>query len=132
MLVIVGASIVVVSVLGGFLLNGGAVHTLFQPTEWLIIFGAAIGSFMIANPRKVLLRTATALRLLIRGSRHSKASYIETLGLLYSLFKLAKTKGDLALESHVERPDESAVFCAFPVSMATTIHGSFSAIICGC
>jgi len=114
MLVIIGAAIVIVSVLGGYLLNGGAIGILVQPSEWLIILGAAIGSFVIANPKKVVLGTGAAMKLLLRGSRHSKATYLETLGLLYSLFKLAKTKGDLALESHVEKPNESAIFSRYP------------------
>ena len=114
MLVLIGAGIVIVSVLGGYLLNGGEVSILVQPTEWLIIVGAAIGSFVIANPKKVVVGTGAALKLLLRGSRHDKASYIETLSLLYALFKLAKTKGDLALESHVEKPDESAIFARHP------------------
>jgi len=115
MLVLIGAGIVVASVIGGYLLNGGEISILVQPTEWLIIIGAAIGSFVIANPKKVVIGTGAALKLLLRGSRHDKASYIETLSLLYSLFKLAKTKGDLALESHVEKPEESAIFARYPV-----------------
>jgi len=114
MLVIIGAAVVIVSVLGGYLLNGGAIQILVQPSEWLIILGAAIGSFVIANPKKVVLGTGAAMKRLLRGSRHSKATYLETLGLLYSLFKLAKTKGDLALESHVEKPNESAIFSRYP------------------
>jgi len=85
-----------------------------QPTEWLIILGAAVGSFVIANPKKVVLGTGAALKLLLRGSRHTKATYLETLSLLYSLFRLAKTKGDLALESHVEKPNESTIFSRYP------------------
>jgi chemotaxis protein MotA len=114
MLVVVGAAIVIVSVLGGYLLNGGELFVLMQPTEWLIIVGAAIGSFVIANPKKVVLGTGAALKRLLRGSRHDKATYLETLSLLYALFKLAKTKGDLALETHVEKPDESAIFARYP------------------
>ena len=114
MLVVIGAGIVIISVLGGYLLNGGEISILVQPTEWLIIIGAAIGSFVIANPKKVVIGTGAALKLLLRGSRHDKASYVETLSLLYALFKLAKTKGDLALESHVEKPDESAIFARYP------------------
>ena len=51
---------------------------------------------------------------MFKGSRHNKASYLELLSVLYSLFKLAKTKGDLALESHVEKPDDSSLFQKFP------------------
>ncbi len=58
--------------------------------------------------------TIKSFGVLMKGSRHNKASYLEVLSLLYSLFRLAKTKGDLALESHVEKPDESPLFQKFP------------------
>jgi chemotaxis protein MotA len=61
-----------------------------------------------------VLGVGKAFGKMIKGSRHNKATYVETLSLLYSLFKLAKTKGDLALESHVERPDDSSIFSRFP------------------
>jgi chemotaxis protein MotA len=114
MFVLIGAGVVLVAVLGGYLGGGGEIGVLVQPFEWLIIFGAAIGSFIIGNPKEVVLSFGKAMGTVIKGSRHTKASYTETLSLLYSLFKLAKTKGDLALESHVERPDDSAIFSRFP------------------
>src|ERR1700761_5921717 len=114
MFVLIGMGVVIVSVLGGYVAGGGEIGVLIQPFEWLIICGAAAGSFIIGNPKEVVLSFGKAMGTLIKGSRHKKATYIETLSLLYSLFKLAKTKGDLALESHVERPDDSAIFSRFP------------------
>lgn len=43
MLLIIGAVIVVASVLGGYVLHGGHLMVLWQPTEILIIGGAAVG-----------------------------------------------------------------------------------------
>jgi chemotaxis protein MotA len=114
MFVLIGAGVVLMSVLGGYVGGGGEIMVLVQPFEWLIIVGAAVGSFIIGSPKEVVLSFGRAMGTLIRGSRHKKATYTETLSLLYSLFKLAKTKGDLALESHVERPDESSIFGRFP------------------
>ena len=114
MFVFIGIGVVIVAVLGGYVAGGGEIGVLIQPFEWLIIFGAAIGSFIIGNPKEVVLGVGGAFGKMIKGSRHTKATYIETLSLLYSLFKLAKTKGDLALESHVERPDDSSIFQKFP------------------
>ena len=114
MLVFVGMAIVALSVLGGYVGGGGELKVLFQPFEALIIVGCAVGAFMIGNPRDVVFSFGKAMGTLVRGSRHTKASYLEVLSLLYSLFKLAKTKGDLALESHVERPEESSLFQKFP------------------
>lgn len=114
MLIIVGVVVVIVTVLGGYVGNGGEIGVLIQPFEVLIIIGAAAGGFLIGNPRRVLGATARSFGVLMKGSRHNKESYLELLSLLYSLFRLAKTKGDLALESHVEKPDESSLFQKFP------------------
>jgi len=114
MLVIVGVAVTILSVLGGYIGNGGEIGVLIQPFEWLIILGAAIGGFIIGNPKEVVFGFGKAMGTMVKGSRHNKASYLETLSVLYALFKLAKTKGDLALESHVEKPDDSSLFQKFP------------------
>jgi chemotaxis protein MotA len=114
MFFIIGALIAVGSVLGGYLLAGGHLYVLWQPGEFMIILGAALGGFIIANPVTVLKRTLGIFGPLLKGSRYTKASYLELLSVLYSLFKLAKTKGDLALEGHVEKPEESPLFQNFP------------------
>jgi chemotaxis protein MotA len=58
--------------------------------------------------------TLSSLNCLVKPEAHSKADYIELLSVLFSIFKLARTKGWLALESHIENPHESAVFNNFP------------------
>ncbi len=114
MFVIIGMVVVVICVIGGYVGNGGEIGVLIQPLEFLIILGAAAGGFLIGNPKSVVGATVKSFGVLMKGSRHNKASYLEVLSLLYSLFRLAKTKGDLALESHVEKPDESPLFQKFP------------------
>lgn len=114
MFFIIGFLVVFGSVIGGYLGGGGHLSVLWMPFEFIIIFGAGIGAFLIANPKSVLSGAAKSFGALMRGSQYSKASYLELLGVLYALFRLAKTKGDLALENHVERPNESALFQAFP------------------
>jgi chemotaxis protein MotA len=114
MFVIIGAVVVLGSVLGGYLAAGGHLAVLFQPFEVVIIVGAAIGGFIIANPKAVLKRTGGAFGRMLKGARYRKESYVELLCLLYQVFKLAKTKGMLALESHVEKPEESTLFQQFP------------------
>lgn len=114
MLVIIGAVVVIVSVIGGYTAMGGHLAVLIQPFEAVIIIGSAIGAFVIGNPPFVLKRTAKAILRLMKGSPYKKESYIELLSLLYLIFKLAKTKGMLALESHVENPAESSLFQQFP------------------
>jgi chemotaxis protein MotA len=114
MFIIIGAVIVLASVFGGFLANGGHIEVLIQPFEALIIIGSAIGGFIISNRKPVLNATAKAIPALIKAEKYDKEAFLELLSLLYSVFKLAKTKGALALEQHVEKPDESTLFQRFP------------------
>jgi len=114
MLVIVGAIIVLGSVLGGYVALGGHIAVLIQPFEVVIICGAAAGAFMITNPKEVLAKTMSAVMSTLKGSKYDKQAYLELLGLQYTLFKLGRTKGPLALEQHLENPEESTVFQAFP------------------
>ena len=112
---LIGAVIVFACVFGGYMAAGGHMDVIWQPLEFVIIFGAAVGSFVIGNPGTVLKGTAKALGKLFKGPKYKKAAYVELLSLLYAIFKLAKTKGMLALESHVEKPEESTLFQQFPI-----------------
>lgn len=114
MFFIVGFIIVIASVLGGYVGAGGHLAVLWQPLEFLIIFGAGIGAFLISNPVTVTKGTLKSMSILIKGTKYKKDHYVELLTLLYSVFKLAKSKGDLALEQHVENPNESTLFASFP------------------
>ncbi len=114
MLFIVGAVIVVICTFGGYAAMGGYLGILWQPFEVVIICGAAFGGYVIANPPVVLKKTMGAVKKASNGQRFSKKDYVELLSLLYMTFKLAKTKGMLALEQHIENPEESSLFQQFP------------------
>lgn len=113
MLVLVGALVVLGSVLGGYAAMGGHVSVLWQPFEFVIIVGAAVGAFVIGNPKSVLKSFGSGVTRALKGSRYSKESYLELLSMLYSVFKLARSKGPLALETHTEDPDQSSLFRQF-------------------
>lgn len=113
MFIIVGALIVFATVMGGYGIHG-SFGVLWQPIEFLIIFGGAFGAFVINNPKRVIIGTFKSIGSLLKGSKYKRDDYIELLGVLYAVFRLAKTKGDLALESHVEKPEESQLFGNFP------------------
>lgn len=114
MRLIVGMIVVVLSVFGGYAAMGGHLAVLWQPFEAVIILGAALGAFFIANPPTVLKAAGGIFGTLFRGPKYDKTAYLELLGLQYTLYKLAKSKGNLALEAHVENPGESAIFAQFP------------------
>jgi chemotaxis protein MotA len=114
MFFIIGSVVVLVSVVGGYMANGGHMAVLWQPFELIIIVGAAIGGFVTANRKPVLAATGKAIGALLKAEKYDKGAYLELLSLLYAVFKLSKTKGALALEQHVEKPDESTLFAQYP------------------
>ncbi|MDP6708356.1 MAG: flagellar motor stator protein MotA [Alphaproteobacteria bacterium] len=113
MFFIIGLVVVIGSVLGGYMPHGD-IRVLWQPLEVLIILGAAIGGFIIGNPKTVILGTLKQFSRVLKGAPYSKDNYLELLTLLYSLFKLANSKGALALEPHIENPEESSLFQQYP------------------
>ncbi len=114
MLFIIGTVVVIGSVVLGYTLSGGHMSTLWMPFEFIIILGAGIGQFITSNSKAVLGGMGKAMGTLIKGPSYNTDSYMELLGVLFSVFKLAKTKGDLALETHVENPSDSSLFQQFP------------------
>ncbi len=114
MLLIIGGLTVIVCVIGGFIMMGGHIEILIQPVEFIIIIGASVGAFIIANPKTVIKSSIKASIGLLKAPRHNKASFLELLTLLYAVFKLVQMKGMLALEQHVENPQESDLFQQFP------------------
>src|SRR4029077_5912845 len=114
MLFIIGFVIVFASVIGGYTMHHGNVLGLWQPNEFIIITGAAFGAFLIGNPMKVVKDVGKSLKYLMKGSPYRKASYLELLTLLYTVFRTMKTKGMLEMEGHIERPEESALFSQYP------------------
>jgi chemotaxis protein MotA len=110
-----GILVVLLSVFGGYMANGGHLVVLWQPFEVVIIVGAAIGSFVIMNPFPVVVRTCKSIGRLLKGPKYKKGHYIELLCMLNAVFKLAKSKGSMALEQHIENPHDSTLFKQFPL-----------------
>jgi len=114
MFVIIGYVVVIFCVFGGYVMNNGHLAVLWQPFEYLIILGAAAGAFIIGNPKDVVMKTPKEFGHLIKGSKYKKEHYLELLTMLFQVLKVAKTKGLLALEQHIEKPEESPLFQQFP------------------
>ncbi|KQP29977.1 flagellar motor stator protein MotA [Methylobacterium sp. Leaf104] len=114
----IGAIVVFACVFGSYAAMGGHLEVLWQPFEFVIILGAAIGAFIIGNTGSVLKAVPAMLGTMVRGPRYRQQSYVELLGMQYSLYKLVKQKGMMALEPHIENPSESTLFNAFPTFAA--------------
>ncbi len=118
MLVIVGYIVVVVSVFGGFALAGGHLAALFQPLELLMIGGGAGGAFLVGNNGKAIKATLKALPTIFKGSKYSKAVYMDMLALLYELLTKIRKEGLMSVESDVDSPENSPLFLKYPTIMA--------------
>jgi chemotaxis protein MotA len=114
MLLLIGLLTVICCIFGSFAVHGGNLGVLWQPLEVVMIVGASVGAFIISNPVHVLKKIPGAFLTIASGGHIKKAAYLELLTMLFSIFKLAKTKGALALEPHIENPKESDVFTKFP------------------
>ena len=58
MLIPLGYVVVLLSVFGGYVLAGGSLGPLYQPTELLMIGGAGVGAFIAANNGKAIKATS--------------------------------------------------------------------------
>jgi chemotaxis protein MotA len=112
-MVIVGAIVVIGCVIGGYVAHHGNVMVLNQPTEFLIIFGAAAGAATIANSTAQLKGIVHAVLHALKSKPTSKEQYLELLMCLYELCKVVKTN-PLSLEPHVEKPEASEIFKRYP------------------
>lgn len=114
MRLIVGIIVVFACVFGGYSAMGGHVEVLWQPFEFVIILGAAIGAFIIGNTGPVLKGVPGMFGTLMKGPKYNKAAYVELLGVQFAMYKLVQQKGILGLEPHIEDPHSSTLFNAFP------------------
>ncbi len=114
MLIIIGAIIVLGSVLGGFAMGGGSPKAFLHLSEWVVIVGSAAGALVIMAPKKVLLDMVKMTIMCLKGAPFSKAAYEELLKALYELFLLGRRNGMIALEEHVMNPGTSNIFSKYP------------------
>jgi chemotaxis protein MotA len=118
MRLIVGSIIVILCVFGGYAAMGGKLGVLWQPWEYVIILGAAIGAFVIGNSGPVLKAVPAMFGTIFKGPKYKREAYVELLAMQFSLYRLVKQKGLLALEQHIENPHDSTLFNAFPTFAA--------------
>jgi chemotaxis protein MotA len=129
MLTIGGLVFLLVCVFGSYLVSGGSMAPLIEavPFEMWTIGGAAIGTFVMSNSMHDVKHTLSGFGKILKGATFNKTDYVDLLSLLYYLMRLASTKGNMALEPHIEKPSESVAFQKFPKILANHHAG---AIIC--
>ncbi len=115
MLFLIGLVVCLGSVVGGYLMHHGKLAVLWQPSEFIIIGGAAIGAFLISNPPHVLKAFGGGMKVLLTGLPYwKKEPYMELLGFFFELSKMMRTKGIKEVEQHIDHPHESSLFQKYP------------------
>lgn len=110
MFIIIGAVVVLASLIVGFSMAGGHLAVLVQPSEFVTIGGAAIGSLLISASLDEIKKIVAAIPKAISHKGHTKEDNLALLKALYELFLLAQRDGLLAIEKHIESPEESDIF----------------------
>jgi chemotaxis protein MotA len=112
MFVIIGWLVVLGCVFGVFIAHGGNISVVLTalPFEMLTIGGATLGAFLANNQMKVIKKTMAGLGACFKGSKYTKARYLELLALLFDILQKARKEGLMAIEKDVEEPEQSEIF----------------------
>ena len=114
MFAIIGILVVLGAVIGGFLMEHGPIRVLIQPSEAIIICGAALGTLLVANPLHTLKEVMSGILQVLKGSKFSKKRYLDSLKMMYDMFNKIRREGPNSVENDIEEPGKSKFFEAFP------------------
>jgi chemotaxis protein MotA len=110
MLVIVGYLILIAAIMGGFIGGGGHPAVIFQPFEFIIIIGSALGAFVCGNSISVIKASLAQATGTLKASTCDKAYYIELLLSFYALGSKIRKEGLLSLEAIIDGPEIETIF----------------------
>jgi chemotaxis protein MotA len=113
---IIGIVLLFGLVFGSYLISGGKLDVILHalPHEMMAIGGAGLASFVISNSMTTIKATAGGFGKIFGGPKWKSSDYTDLLSLLFLLTKTMKSKGVIALESHIEKPNESSIFSRYP------------------
>ncbi|MEF2550887.1 flagellar motor stator protein MotA [Aurantimonas sp. A2-1-M11] len=115
--ILVGLIVTLSCLLGGFVAMGGHLAVLVQPFEYVIILGSSIGTFLVANPTKVVKDTGKAVMEAFKNKVPTQNDYLKVLALLHQLMREMRSKSRGEVEAHIDEPKESPIFQAYPELM---------------
>jgi chemotaxis protein MotA len=112
MFVIIGWLLALGCIFGVYIAHGGNIGVILHalPFELITIFGAAAGAFLANNQMKVVKASVRGIAACFKGSRFSKARYMELLALLFDILQKARKEGLMSIEKDVEEPHNSPLF----------------------
>ncbi len=115
---VIGIAIAMGCMLGGFAALGGHLIVIWQPYEFIIIGGSALGTFIVANPLNTIKDSGKACLEAIKGAGPKQRDYLDLLGLLYVLMRELRGNARNELEEQIDNPKESEIFKRFPKVLA--------------
>jgi chemotaxis protein MotA len=127
MFIVLGLVVVIGSILFGYSMHHGQIAVLMQWSEFVIIFGAGTGAFLMANPMSVVMGAVKSGLGLLKSNPFTEKAYSELLQVLYEIFQKARKDGLVGLESHIEDPEKSDIFKKYPMFSANHHAVSFLA-----
>lgn len=116
MLGIIGIAVVFAMVFGSYVMAGGKFGIILHaaPHEFMAIGGAAVGAFLIGNKGSVIKASLKGVGKSFKGPSWKAQDYKDLLCVLFMILKLVRTKGMVALEQHIENPEQSSIFSQYP------------------
>jgi chemotaxis protein MotA len=116
MFVIIGFIFSMACIFGVYIFHGGNIGVVLKalPFELTTILGAALGAFLMNNQMKVVKASMKGLGQCFKGSKYTKARYMELLALQFDILQKARKEGLMAIEQDVENPSQSALFKKYP------------------
>ncbi|MCM8596625.1 flagellar motor stator protein MotA [Accumulibacter sp.] len=114
MFLIVGYVVILASALGTYAIHG-SLAALWVPLEYAAIVGLTVGGFVASNDIRIIKATVGALPGIFKGSRFTKALYVDLLAMLFEVLAKVRKEGLMSIENDVENPEESPIFSKYPV-----------------
>ena len=116
---IIGIVLLFALVFGSYLISGGNLGVILHalPHEMMAIGGAGVAAFLIGNSMATIKGVGGGFGKIFSGPKWKATDYRDLLSLLFLLTKTMKSKGVIALESHIENPKDSTIFSRFPKIM---------------
>ena len=115
---IIGLMIAVGSILGGYGALGGHLEVLYQPFEFLIIGGTALGIFIVANPLATIKDCGKAVVEAVTDKVPKPRDFLDVLSAMHALMRELRGKSRGEVEGHFDNPTESQIFKGFPRLLA--------------
>lgn len=115
----VGIIIVFATVFGGYMAGGGQMHVIIEAAilEMVIIGGAAFGAYVLANPMKIVKMGIKLALKAMTAKGPQKKDYVELMQMLFQVFQVLRKEGPQGIEKHIENPEQSEIFKAYPSFM---------------